>query len=76
MSTTLAPAARMAGACCALTLWGKPSSATSQPCAASAGGHIFESQVGAPGQRQVHRAQRLADVIDRDHTRELDLRDG
>ena len=40
MSTTLSGAAavKISGACCALTLCGRPSNATSQPRAASAGG--------------------------------------
>ncbi len=45
MSTTFTPAASSAGACWALTLWGSPSSATSQPRAASTGG-MFSNRSG------------------------------
>ncbi len=37
------------------------------------GRHVLEAQVRASGQRRVHGAQRLADVIDRHHARQLDV---
>ncbi len=73
MSTTFTPAATIAGAWCALTLCGSASSATSAPRAASAGGTFSKRKPAAAGQRRVHGAQRLADVVDRDHADELDL---
>ena len=37
------------------------------------GRDVLEAQRAAPGQRRVHRPQRLADVVDRDHAGQLDL---
>ena len=63
---------RSAPALCALTLCGSASSATSQP-APPRRARRSRTSVAAPGQRRVHRPERLADVIDRGHADQLDL---
>jgi hypothetical protein len=73
MSTTFTPAATIAGAWCALTLWRQRQQRDVRAARRLLGRHVLEAQRAAARQRRVYGPQRLTDVVDRDDTDQLDV---